>query len=45
MKLVFEVSDDYAISYNIMVVGDVNNDGVVNNDDVTNMVDSVLSDG
>ena len=45
MKLVFEVSDDYAISYNIIVVGDVNNNGVVNNDDVTNMVDSVLSDG
>lgn len=37
--------DDFIITYKIMVVGDVDNNGIINNDDVTNMVDSVLNNG
>lgn len=38
-------ADDFVITYKIMVVGDVDNNGIINNDDVTNMVDSVLNNG
>lgn len=46
MKLLFyDVDENVLATYNIMVVGDVNNDGIVNNYDITSMVDSILNNG
>lgn len=44
MKLVIKTSSD-SYSYDIMVVGDVNGDGIVNNHDVNFMADNILAGG
>lgn len=44
MKLVF-TTDNNNFVYTIIVVGDINNDGIVNNIDATSMVDSILNNG
>ena len=44
MKLVFETNDEATYEYEIKVVGDLNNDGIVNNTDVNMIIDDILKD-
>ncbi len=44
MKLVFSANDETTYEYEIKVVGDLNDDGIVNNDDVNVIVDDILND-
>ena len=44
MMLVFETNDATTYEYEIKVVGDLNNDGIVNNDDMNILADGILKD-
>ena len=43
--LFYDIDGNVLATYNIVVVGDVNNDGIVNNTDINSMVDSILNNG
>lgn len=45
MKLLFTLTDNSTISYDILVIGDINCDGVVNESDVSSMVSNILGYG